>query len=119
LLFFTVNLLERKQTLLTDNIDLLRDSASRVRRLYPFHIDAWVVLPDHLHCVWTLPTDTDEFPLRWRLIKLFFSRGLPKSERMSATRRKRKERGDLAEALLGAYDYNRIGLCETYRLLPR
>ena len=47
--FFTVNLLERQQTLLTDHIDLLRDSVRRVRRLYPFHIDAWVVLPDHLH----------------------------------------------------------------------
>ncbi|MGZ8944176.1 MAG: hypothetical protein ACXW1W_01985 [Methylococcaceae bacterium] len=45
----TVNLLERQQTLLTDHIDLLRDSVRRVRRLYPFHIDAWVVLPDHLH----------------------------------------------------------------------
>lgn len=81
--FFTVNLLERQQTLLTDNIDLLRDSVNRVRRLYPFHIDAWVVLPDHLHCVWTLPTDTNDFPLGWRLIKLLFSKGLPKTERLS------------------------------------
>ena len=68
--FFTVNLLERQRTLLTDHIDLLRDSVRRVRRLYPFHIDAWVVLPDHLHCIWTLPPDTDDFPVRWRLIKL-------------------------------------------------
>ena len=44
--FFTVNLLERQRTLLTDHIDLLRDSVRRVRRLHPFHIDAWVVLPD-------------------------------------------------------------------------
>jgi len=47
--FFTVNLLERRRTLLTDQIDLLRDSVRRVRRLHPFHIDAWVVLPDHMH----------------------------------------------------------------------
>ena len=67
--FFTVNLLERQRSLLTDHIDLLRDSVRRVRRLYPFDIDAWVVLPDHLHCVLTLPPDTDDFPLRWRLIK--------------------------------------------------
>lgn len=39
--FFTVNLLERKRTLLTDHIDLLRESVRTVRRLYPFHIDAW------------------------------------------------------------------------------
>jgi len=47
--FFTVNLLERQRSLLTDHIDLLRDSVRRVKRLYPFHIDAWVVLPDHMH----------------------------------------------------------------------
>jgi len=48
--FFTVNLLERQRTLLTEHIDLLRDSVRRVRRLHPFHIDAWVVLADHMHC---------------------------------------------------------------------
>ncbi len=57
--FFTVNLLERQRTLLTDPIDLLRDSVRRVRRLYPFQIDAWVVLPEHLYCIWTLPPDTE------------------------------------------------------------
>jgi len=49
--FCTVNLLERQWTLLTDHIDLLRDSVWRVKVLYPFHIDAWVVLPDHMHAV--------------------------------------------------------------------
>ena len=91
--FFTVNLLERQRTLLTDHIDLLRDAVRRVRRLYPFHIDAWVVLPDHLHCVWTLPPDTDDFATRWRLIKLLFSKGLPATERRSLTRQHRGERG--------------------------
>lgn len=91
--FFTVNLLERKQTLLTDYIDLLRDSVRRVRHLYPFRIDACVVLPDHLHCVWTLPPNTDDFPIRWRLIKLLFSKGLPHSERLSVSRQRRSERG--------------------------
>ncbi len=91
--FFTVNLLERQRTLLTEHIDLLRDSVRRVRRLHPFHIDAWVVLPDHMHCIWTLPPDTDDFPMRWRLIKLLFSKGLPRTERLSATRQRRAERG--------------------------
>lgn len=99
--FFTVNLLERQRTLLTDHIDLLRDSVRRVRRLYPFHIDAWVVLPDHLHCIWTLPTDTDDFPVRWRLIKLLFSKGLPRTERLSSTRKRRAERGYLTTTLHG------------------
>ena len=91
--FFTVNLLERDRTLLTDHIDLLRDSVRRVKLLYPFHIDAWVVLPDHMHCVWTLPPDTSDFSVRWRLIKLLFSKGLPRTERLSATRQRRSERG--------------------------
>jgi len=48
--FFTVNLLERHpDDLLVRHIDLLRAAVRRVRRTHPFHIDAWVVLPDHLH----------------------------------------------------------------------
>ena len=91
--FFTVNLLERRRRLLTDNIDLLRGSVRRVRRLYPFRIEAWVVLPDHLHCVWTLPPGDGDFAVRWRLIKLLFSKGLPREERLSAVRQRRNERG--------------------------
>lgn len=53
--FFTVNLADRGSHLLVERIDLLRASVRRVRQLSPFHIDAWVVLPDHLHAVWTLP----------------------------------------------------------------
>jgi putative transposase len=60
--FFTVNLLERQWTLLTDYIDLLRNSVQRIKQLYPFHMGAWAVLPDYLHCVLTLPPDTDDFP---------------------------------------------------------
>jgi len=48
---------------------------------------------EQLPSVLTLPADTDDFPVRWRLIKLFFSKGLPRSERLSATHRKRSERG--------------------------
>lgn len=58
--FFTVNLLERRgNALLTDCIDLLREGVRRVRRSRPFSID--VVLPDHLHAVWTLPPGDDDF----------------------------------------------------------
>jgi len=57
--FFTVNLLERRgNDLLIRHIDFLRDAVRLVRRSRPFTIDAWVVLPDHLHCVWTLPPET-------------------------------------------------------------
>ncbi|MBI5937366.1 MAG: transposase [Betaproteobacteria bacterium] len=91
--FFTVNLLERRSDLLVRHIDLLREAVRRIRRTHPFDIDAWVVLPDHMHCVWALPAGDADYALRWQLIKLLFSRGLPKTERRSAVRMARRERG--------------------------
>ena len=64
-----------------------------VHRARPFRIDAWVVLPDHLHCVWTLPAGDDDFSTRWRLIKTIFARGLPAAERRSDARKRHQERG--------------------------
>jgi putative transposase len=63
--FFTVALLERKRDLLVKEIELLRESVRRVKRLYPFAIDAWVVLPDHLHCIWTLPPGDPDSVTDW------------------------------------------------------
>lgn len=92
--FFTVNLLERQgNDLLVRHIDLLRDSVRMVHGRHPFLIGAWVVLPDHMHCVWTLPPGDMDYPLRWRLIKTFFCRALPVSEHRSAVRLRRGERG--------------------------
>ena len=91
--FFTVNLLERRKTLLVDHIDALRAAVAKTRERYPFVIDAVVVLPDHIHAVWTLPPGDADFSLRWRLIKQRFARELPKHERISAVRRARHERG--------------------------
>lgn len=92
--FFTVNLLQRHgNNLLVREIELLRRVVQQVRQKHPFHIDAWVVLPEHLHCVLTLPTGDSDFSLRWRLIKSAFSRALPREERISATRQKYGERG--------------------------
>jgi len=53
--FFTVNLLARRSDLLVSAIDVLRDAVRETRTSRPFRIDAWVVLPDHLHCMWTPP----------------------------------------------------------------
>jgi len=92
--FFTVNLLERfPNDLLITHIDILRNVVRDVRKKRPFVIDAWVVLPDHLHCVWTLPPGDDDFTNRWRLIKQGFSKALPITERRSAVRKARGERG--------------------------
>jgi hypothetical protein len=64
--FFTVNLLDRRSDLLVTQIHMLRDAPRQVRLQVPSRIDAWVVLPDHMHCLWTLPAGDAEFPGRWR-----------------------------------------------------
>ena len=84
--FFTVNLAERKRTLLLDHVDVLREVMKGVKLAHPFHIDAMVLLPDHLHALWTLPVDDRDYPMRWMLIKASFSRQLPKGERRSKSR---------------------------------
>jgi putative transposase len=78
---YTVTLLDRRCDLLVAHIEALRDAVRKVRRRYPFHIDAWVVLPDHMHCLWTLPKGDADFPRRWRDIKTAFSRSFPATER--------------------------------------
>jgi putative transposase len=91
--FFTVNLFDRESDLLVTHIDALRAAVRRVRGRAPFHIDAWVVLPDHIHCIWTLPEGDADFPGRWREIKKGFSKSLPASEPRSAVMVRRGERG--------------------------
>jgi putative transposase len=91
--FFTVNLLERHQTLLVDHIAELREAVAATRQSHPFTIDAFVVLPDHLHAIWSLPLGDCDFSTRWRLIKNRFARALPRAERLSAVRVARNERG--------------------------
>ncbi len=91
--FFTVNLLDRKSTLLVDNIEILHTATEAVRRRFPFEIDAMVVLPDHIHAVWTLPPDDFDFSLRWNQIKVRFSKSIPRGEPRSPSRSIRGERG--------------------------
>jgi putative transposase len=91
--FFTVNLLERQNSLLVDQIASLRPAVSHTRDRLPFTIDAFVVLPDHLHAVWTLPPGDADFSTRRRLIKSRFARSLPKREWLSPVRAARHERG--------------------------
>jgi putative transposase len=69
-LFFTV-VTERRQPILVDEPIrvALRDAIVAVRERYPFVINGWVLLPDHLHTIWTLPEGDADFPTRWRLIK--------------------------------------------------
>jgi len=91
--FFTVTLLDRRSTLLTDNIDALREATRWTLRRYPFRIDAFVVLPEHLHAIWTLPPGDTDFSTRWRMIKTRFVRSVPNTEPMTRSRVERGERG--------------------------
>lgn len=74
--FFTVNLQDRTQTYLTGYIDILRDAVRTVKNNRPFKIDAWVVLPDHMHAIWTLPKSDSDYSSRWREIKKKFTKEL-------------------------------------------
>jgi putative transposase len=58
----------------SENVELLRQAFRKVKERHPFKIDAFVLLPDHLHCIWTLPQGDADFSTRWRLIKSDFSR---------------------------------------------
>ncbi len=92
--FFTVNLAERRgNRLLTDRVDALRAAFIDVKHKHPFKTNAAVILPDHLHCIWTLPEGDSDFSTRWGLIKTHFSRQIAKGERLSKSREKRGERG--------------------------
>ena len=91
--FFTVNLADRKQTLLVDKIEILRLIINHVKKQHPFQLDAMVVLPEHLHAILTLPVDDNAFAKRWMLIKTGFSRQLPKQERINDSRKNKGERG--------------------------
>jgi putative transposase len=81
------------QATLIEHIAELREAVRMVREKQPFHIDAWVVLPDHRHAIWTLPAGDDQYSNRWRAIKKAFSKTIPKTEYRSAIRIKRSERG--------------------------
>ncbi len=91
--FFTVNLQDRRSDLLTKYIETLRQALHTVKTHHPFTIDAMAVLPDHLHCIFTLPEYDNDYSLRWRQIKSAFSRHLPKTEPRSQSRINKHERG--------------------------
>ncbi len=86
--FFTVNLLDRRRSLLTDNIDALRAAYSYVQSRHPFETVAVCILPEHLHYVWRLPPDDDDYPMRWQLLKSRFSKSLPRGADPREGRRK-------------------------------
>ena len=77
--FFTVRLLDRNSNLLTEHISAFGEAIRQARGKKPFHVDAWVVLPDHAHAIWTLPPGDADCASRWRAVKIAFSKSLHKA----------------------------------------
>ena len=90
--FFTVTLADRRSNALVDHIGALRSAFRAARRERPFTIEAVVILPDHLHAIFSLPSNDADFPGRWRRIKGHFSSALIDA----GIEQKRRPNGDLA-----------------------
>ena len=75
------------------HIDALREAVRKTKQARPFRIDGWVVLPEHMHLMMTLPTDDTDFSNRIKAIKIRFNRAIPAIERRSDVRATKGERG--------------------------
>ena len=91
--FFTLCLEDRTRTDLTDQIDLLRFAYAKTVTELPVTCDAMVVLPDHLHAIWTLPQGDHDYSERWRRIKSRFSHGLAVKIPKCRSKTAKRERG--------------------------
>lgn len=90
--FFTVNLQDRSSDLLVNEMQALRAAFAITRATRPFRLLAAVVMPDHLHCLWTLPPGDSDNAMRWRLIKADFSRRV-RGRQPRESQRRHRERG--------------------------
>lgn len=75
----------------------LGEIIKETRAKMPFGIDAWVLMPDHLHCIWTLPAGDSDYSRRWGLIKAAYTKRVGKTvtgnvRAVSASRLKHRER---------------------------
>ena len=94
--FFTVVTYERRAFLCDEKVrSALREAIKKVQTNHPFKIEAWVLLPDHFHCIWTLPEQDSNYPLRIRLLKRYVTQScagfLHRDSLNTPSRRKRKE----------------------------
>ena len=91
--FFTVVTYRRRPWLVDEAArSALREAITRTRAKHPFTIEAWVLMPDHLHCVWTLPPGDSDYSTRWSLIKRRVSMALGERMHLEAWMRPSKEK---------------------------
>ena len=80
-----------------DSVRILGDVIRETKQRWPFDIDAIVLLPDHLHTIWSLPPNDADFSRRWGWLKKEFTRRYLASggteQRTSASRKKNRRRG--------------------------
>lgn len=101
--FFTMTAANRANGPLVDHIVDLRAAFRIVINELPCEIDAMVILPDHLHALWTLPPGDSDFATRWKKIKSHFSKRMPRDEPRSSSRAAQRRARYLVTALLGAH----------------
>lgn len=94
--FFTVVTHQRQKLLIDEDVrNALREGIKKTRVTFPFQILAWVLLPDHLHCIWSLPEGDADFARRWGMIKRHVSQHcanhLKTNEGLNLSRIKRNE----------------------------
>jgi len=83
--FFTVVTFQRRKLFENPgNCEILTNIIVEVQKDYPFTVDAWVILPDHIHSLWTLPPEEMDYSKRWGLIKAKFTKATSGKESMSA-----------------------------------
>jgi putative transposase len=94
--FFTVVTFRRLPLLASSSaISVLESSFRAVMTRHPFTVEAMVIMPDHLHCIWTLPDGDHDFSTRWRLVKAGFSRAHHRSpvDRIPSSLLRKREKG--------------------------
>ena len=95
--YFITQVTYQRETWLCSEVGrkALREALERVREKHPFSIDAFVLLPEHFHCLWTLPPNDGDFSMRLRLIKTYvtkdYGQELAINREISLSRQKRKE----------------------------
>ena len=91
--FFTLCLEDRGSSVLTDHVGALRRAYGATLAELPALCPAIVILPDHLHAIWTEPEGLSLYSERWRRIKARFSHALEGDFAPNASKQRKRERG--------------------------
>jgi putative transposase len=95
--FFTVVTHERRPIFQdAEAIALFEIGLNRIRDRHPFKVDAFVILPDHIHSIWTLPDGDADYSKRWRLIKEAFTKPFVRQFQPSTVSASRRAKGEQA-----------------------